>query len=227
MPSVIENFLNPLQSQFLVPSALDPDLFAADLSDALSGYSDYQLIEAARWLKHNRAHRTFPTIAECRQACERFTSAAQAVVRSVQTDEQKRSEAIQQRLREQDAVRLCRDAPLAEQAHREGWLQTLLEFVEDRTVLPNEFEARRLKAKSAAVDANLHSLKPKFVPDAVGLELERLKDEAARYKVLCNCRRAMKERAATRLWGEPVVDVANDRRRAISERFSEFKRRFG
>lgn len=228
MGNVTEHFFSKLRASFVVPQNFETAAFIAELDDALGGYSDHQLSEAARWIKYNRTHRTFPTIAECRQACERFSAVpSPRMSAEFKSDEEKRSDAIRQRIRERDAILLCRDAPLAEQAHREGWLQTLLEFVEDRGTLPNELEARRLKAKSAAVDANLHSLKPKFMPDAVGYELERLKEEAKRYKAFCDCRQSMKDRVANRLWGQPAVDVASDRRRAMSDRFDEFKRRFG
>jgi hypothetical protein len=209
--NVIEKFVAPLRVSFVVPQGFDPVAFGVDMEEALDGFSDHQLTEAVRWIKHNRTHRTFPTIAECRQACERFSAAPSARRSSeFQSDEEKRSEAIRQRIRERDAILLCQASPLSHQANREGWLVTLLEFVEDRGTMPNEFEVRRLKAKSAAVDANLHrEPRPQF------------------YEVLCKLRAEMKDRAAKRLWGEPVVDVAKDRRRALADQFDEFKRRFG
>ena len=187
MANVIENFFVPLRRSFLVPTGCEPSEFASDLQEYLGGYSDHQLAEAVSYLKRNRTQRTFPTIAECRQACERFAVAPSirpAGVRKWKSPEEERSDAIRQKQREQDGAALCRTWPVARQAHREGWLTTLLEFAEDNLREPTEFEFQRLMAKAEKTDANLHR-EPK----------------PQNYTALCNLRAAMKQRAAERIWG--------------------------
>lgn len=186
MPNVIESFFLPLRGSFLVPQGCDPAAFGHDLAEMLDGYTEHQLSQAVRYIKETREMRTFPTIAECRKACERFAPTAGAQRAAYQTDEEKRSEAIRRRLREKDAAALCRSLPIALEAQREGWLQTLLEFAEDHLRAPSEYDVRRLRATSAAVDENLHR-----------------EPRPATYEALCALRAAMKARAAERVWGAP------------------------
>lgn len=184
MPNVIENFFLPLRASFTVPQTSDPAGFSADLQEYLSGYTDYQLGQAVSYIKRNRTQRTFPTIAECRQACERFSASPGPQRAKHPSSDMAHSDAIRQEHREKDGAALCRTWPVARQAHEEGWLTTLLEFAEDNLREPTELELLRLKAKAAATDANLHR-KPR--PD--------------NYAALCNLRAAMKARAAERVWG--------------------------
>lgn len=184
MPNVIENFFLPLRASFTVPQSADPAGFSADLQEYLAGYTDYQLGEAVKHIKKTRAARTFPTIAECRQACERFSAAPKPPRGGTHSSDMTRSDAIRQEQREKDGAALCRTWPVARQAHREGWLTTLLEFAEDNLREPTPFEMPRLKAKAERTDANLHR-EPH--PD--------------NYVALCNLRAAMKARAAERIWG--------------------------
>lgn len=184
MPKVIENFFRPLRASFTVPQTSDPAGFSADLEEYLGGYTDYQLGEAVKHVKKTRMARTFPTIAECRQACERFSASPKPPRVSTQSSDITRSDAFRREQRERDGAALCRTWPIARQAHREGWLTTLLEFAENELREPTELELRRLKAKAEATDANLHR-EPKPVI----------------YEALCNLRAAMKARAARRIWG--------------------------
>lgn len=184
MPNVIENFFIPLRGSFLVPQGCDPAAFGRDLVEMLNGYTDHQLREAVRHFKETRPLRTFPTIAECRMACERYSPSPSTQQTSPRSDG--RSDANSQRRREREAAAICRPLPIARDAQREGWLQTLLEFVEDHLREPSEYEARRLKDISAGVDANLHR---EPLPEM--------------YDALCNFRNIMKARAAERIWGAP------------------------
>lgn len=179
-----------MQRQFVVPQGLDEPEFIADLSDALSGYTDHQLAEAARHFRDTRTVRTMPTIAECRQACERFAAApvapsARQARRAWPTDEERRSEAIARRQREDEATRLVRMSDVADTAHQEDWLCRLLEFVEDTGRLPHWREARDLRAQAQQVDDNL-----------------RREPRPAIYRSLCELRQSMKERAVKRVYGE-------------------------
>jgi hypothetical protein len=157
MPNVIENFFLPLRASFTVPQSSDPAGFSADLQEYLAGYTDYQLVQAVSYLKRNRTQRTFPTIAECRQACERFSAAPKPQGAGKFSPDMERSGAIRQEQRDRDGAALCRTWPFARAAHREGWLTTLLEFAEDELREPTEFELRRLKAKAEATDTNLRA----------------------------------------------------------------------
>lgn len=180
-----EFFIIPMRKRFVIPQALQETEFLADLAEALSGYTTYQLGTAARWFRDNRTQRGFPTIAECRTACERF-SAAPSLPSGPRfpSSAEVRSDAIRQEIRERDGAALCRTWPVARQAHREGWLTTLLEFAEDNLREPSADELAALKAKAERTDWNLHR-----------------EPRPAAYDMLCKLRAVMKARAAGRLWG--------------------------
>lgn len=209
----MEFFLLPMRKRFVIPQALDEAEALNDLTEALSGYTTYQLSNAAKWFRDNRTQRGFPTIAECRTACERFSAAPPMPSGpKFPSSAERRSDDIRRELRAKDGAALCRTWPVARQAHSEGWLTTLLEFAEDNLREPTEFELRRLKAKAAAVDANLHR--------------EPRPHKYEMYASLCRLRQAMKDKAAERVWGEPP-QVAVDRRKVLADRFDEFKRMYG
>jgi hypothetical protein len=173
------HFVAPMRRAFTIPSGMPQDEFLADLAEELSGFTSYQLETAAKHFRKSREMRSFPTIAECRSACQRFTEVPviQIAGPKYKTEEERKAEAIQERHRLIDAYRMCR-CDLGRQADHEGWLQTLVEFCAEHCRLPNRQEAAKLQAFSDEVDRNLHA-EPK----------------PANYLMLCQIRDHMREKA--------------------------------
>lgn len=67
---VFNNFIQPLAAAFRIESS-DPRLFCDGLAKELSCYTEISLRNAADEIRRSRRYPTFPTIAECIQACDR------------------------------------------------------------------------------------------------------------------------------------------------------------
>ena len=120
----------------------------------------YQIEQAAKHLRDTRTLRSFPTIAECRAACERFLDKPQApTATTYQTDEMRRSFEHTRSVRRQDAYRLCRCA-LGETANRDGWLVALVEFCEANNRLPFSAEIDAVKAVARKSEDEMHTCTP-------------------------------------------------------------------
>lgn len=202
---IFEVFVTPMRKRFALPQGVADHGFLAELAESLEGYSAHQLEAASRWFRDNRTRQTFPTIAECRQVCERFAPAAAQAAPTARTwkpAEEERSEAIAKVQRRHRAVQLCRGSELAHQASAESWLVGLLEFCEDNGRLPDDREWRSVRAGTHAVDANLHrDPKPFGYPGLCRLRAE-MHARAAR-EVFAGGGRDQSERSTGWHWYEP------------------------
>lgn len=191
--NAFDHFVAPMRRRFSVPAGMDQDGFLGDLAESLSAYTVHQLQQAAEHFRDNRTVRVFPTIAECRQAAERFTAAPTAAAsissRQWMGAEEERTAAMSQGHARVEAFRLCR-CELGLRADREGWLNAMIDFCEVKRRLPNREEIvglRRLAQRNE---------------DAVEKHGGQLRG------ILMGFRRSMHERARADVFGRPEASQA-------------------
>ena len=192
------HFVEPMRRRFTVPSGIDPDLFSADLAEALANYTIYQLQCAANHFRDHRTQRSFPTIAECRQSCERFTEVPKAqatVTGAFEPDAIKKSLEHTALLNRIEAFKLCR-CQLGRVANEEGWLGRLIDFASDHQRLPNEREVSTIKAAQREADRSLERLRPPVEGSHWSLA-----EQAALYEKMAGFREAFKAKAYNDVFG--------------------------
>lgn len=79
MSDVFGNFIEPMVGVFRI-DAPDPVTFQQAVVSKLGSYTDPVLTQAADWLMVNVKRKTFPSIAECIDACERARESTQVTV---------------------------------------------------------------------------------------------------------------------------------------------------
>lgn len=192
------HFVEPMRRRFVVPQGLPADGFLADVAETLAGYSENQLVNAAKWFRETRETRTFPTEAECRKACERYSETSSQAAESRFTwksqDEIRAEERIEHQ-RRRDAARLCR-CEMGERADREGWLNALIEFVVENARLPKGREINDVIGIARRNEDSLAALMPdpaRWCP---------LDKQADLYVAAKNLRQLMHERAHRDVFGD-------------------------
>lgn len=159
------HFIKPVTEAFREPPGSDAEAFFASLSAELAGFSSYQLGAGARQIKRERTSRTFPTIAECIGACERWpvsepTKPQEESGRAVSDDDASH-------IRRRHAFAILRgDAAFARQASKEGWLGQIYDYAVEHGRLPPPEAAGRLCAQAERVREQLSA-----VGGALGLGL--------------------------------------------------------
>jgi hypothetical protein len=140
---VYEHFIDPMSKCFDNPPGADATAFFESLAEELTGFDAERLEAGFKAIRGKRAYRTFPTIAECRAACE-----AAIVARPPASATKLRfREDVPSITREAwvTARRLCR-SDVGEVADREGWLPNLIEFCEREGRVPNRSEVIHLRS---------------------------------------------------------------------------------
>lgn len=150
MGDVRSNFIQRLARQFPLPKQAANDLSAweADYIEALSFYSDTVLEFAAKKLIFaERQHKSFPMPAECLKACK---EAHGEFSKPAPKQDNRHDEWSPEAIKEADRL-LCSD--IGRRAADEGWAWQLWDFMRQSRRWPNAHEANRLKAHSAAQNA--------------------------------------------------------------------------
>lgn len=171
------HFIRPMMVAFRDPPSGDAEAFFQDLAGELSCFTEYQLEAGARQLRHERTARTFPTMAECIAACDRWPKQRPVIIHSEARAEDNgdlgsafhRKKVAHQMMRQ--------DYAFSRQASKDGWLGQLFDYVMERGVMPPHEAAGRLKAQAEKVRGELAA-----VEGFLGLSL--VESYRTRYKTI-------------------------------------------
>lgn len=165
--TVQSDFIEPMLRAFNAPPGSDTGGFFTDLSEDLKQFSGPVLQDAVKYIRRHRKFHTFPTIGECYAACQEVSEAPLTPVTKavLPWEKQPVDAAAALRLRRQ-ACHICR-CDLGRVADVEGWLPSMIEFVEQHARLPQGREIDPLRATAARHERNI----------------EQLFDEARRFKL--------------------------------------------
>lgn len=158
--AVFTCFVGPMRRWFNDPPGADGGGFFADLADDLRPYTPHQLGLAAASLRRSRAVRSFPTIRECIDACEKMPAVPAEQVRPVPGKKTYRERELDRQdewRRLKEAERLCR-SDLGILADREMWLTALIEFAAEHQRLPDRYELPAVKALAMRSNERVHEL---------------------------------------------------------------------
>lgn len=149
MTDPFAQFVDPMRRRFTPPKGIDEASFLTGVAEALSTATSHQLAQAVEFFKNSRESYTFPSAAECRRVALGFELSPSASVyksgRKWKTAEEERSGAVITHQSRITAFRLCRCA-MGREAHKGGWLNSLIDFAEDHQRLPEGREIDRVKA---------------------------------------------------------------------------------
>lgn len=147
------HFIKPVSDAFREPPGADPEAFFAGLSREMSGFTVYQLEAGARQIRRERTSRSFPTIAECIGACERWPKQEPKMPAPSELREPEEEAAWR---RKKDAVELMRkDLVFSRQASKDGWLGQLFDYVMGSGHMPPYEAAGRLRSEAERVRQEL------------------------------------------------------------------------
>lgn len=147
MGNVYDDFIEPMLMQFDLPKAVRDDNekqagFFSDYDEALEEFTSHELQHAAKLLKTTRTSRTYPTIADCLEACKQAHDALQPPVKKRRQEQGTPPEWTDERQRQ--ANRLISSSEIGKEAADEGWLYALWDFCRKNERLPNRFEAQKI-----------------------------------------------------------------------------------
>ncbi len=158
--AVYEAFVEPMRRWFTDPPSAQSGAFFADLADDLAPYTEHQLTLAASSIRRSRALRTFPTIRECIDACEKMPAAPAHQAQPTAGKKTYRERELDQQdewRRRKEAERLCR-SEMGRQADREMWLTALIEFAAEHLRLPERGEIADVKDLAERCNERVHIL---------------------------------------------------------------------
>jgi hypothetical protein len=165
-PKAIKQFIAVVELHFPRPKfggdETQEAAWMASLARVLSPFEDDELADAAVRLLSTYEGRYFPKPVECTKACQK--------AREVKRLSQPQLLIGKQELPYEGRAKLARDimqAPLGQQAQREGWDTTMFHFIIDNQRAPQGQEIDTCKAKSREFKNTYEQLlKPGSHPDA-------------------------------------------------------------
>lgn len=151
MGSVQENFVMPLRVFFDDPVPAEGssvELFYKALAEDLCFYSDRCLELAVIEIRTTRKWKTFPSIAECVDACRKIHDQLSAPeIRNAPPKEPYPEWSERRQKRAVEIMTGSVGLPLAVRAMEKGWLLTLWDFCREHERLPNRNEVDRIVTK--------------------------------------------------------------------------------
>jgi hypothetical protein len=171
--------------------------FTRTVTKAAEALDHETQVRAAESLVRSRKAKGWPSLSECETALANATRAQDtpATERRWVSPEQERADAAADRQRRLDAYRLCR-GDLGRQAHRDGWLNALVDWVTDKGRLPIQAEIMTVEAIARRNRASLDALTPS--PDRKTVPLG---EQAKQYAALSQLYGAMQARAYREVFG--------------------------
>jgi hypothetical protein len=144
---VMRDFVMRLQNHFTLPASVEnKDLFYEDYIDALGGYSEKVLMEAAKRVVSGRQFATFPLLSECIDICD-------AIHKRLHPEPAPRTWIKSYPEWEEACVMAANRMMISDMgraASDEGWQVALWDFFRLQGRYPNEQEMRAIRAKSLA-----------------------------------------------------------------------------
>ena len=198
--AVYQAFIGPMRRWFNDPPSSQAEGFFADLAEDLAPYTEHQLTLGAASIRRARSARTFPTIRECIDACEKMPAMPVVEAQPLagkKTFRQREIERQDEWGRRKEAERLCR-CDLGRQADKEMWLTALLDFAKEHQRLPERGEIAGVERLAHRANERVHELWQ-------AVELARTVEDRNDARVLAerieNLRKRMHERAYRDVFG--------------------------
>jgi len=178
MSDVKESFIKPMLLQFSLPNSVKAGAekpFYADYGEALGEFTDDELAYAVKWLKTTRTTRTFPTIADCLEACKHARKAIRASGYQPKPPKQDPDEWLPHRV--DRATRLIQ-SDMGQQAVRDGAIIGLHDFIRKNERLPDRHEYAVVVSESKKtwkyVDDAIESMKANGQDATMAIKLRKM-----------------------------------------------------
>ena len=153
--SAMTTFVQVMLRYFSEPQTADLEAWTADLASDLASFPQEALEGAVRWFRQNRKFKSFPSIAECMEAC-RNNMPAPPEPKAPPPDPNRplTPDSVDRLLRgdvtDRGDHQVWREMAL--QALNEGWLTGLHDFARDKRRRPNPSEVFDIRAAMQRLD---------------------------------------------------------------------------
>lgn len=152
-------FVVPMRHAFEETPGENEAAFFKTLCEDLADATEYQLVEAAKFIRKTRSARSFPTIAACLMAIAAIPVAPTAEAsEKIQSGRDRAMNDPNSRLREAEADELCRSFRWSCEAARAGWLLGLWDFCRHERRHPDGAEMQKIKRTAKLVEERIGDL---------------------------------------------------------------------